>query len=570
MMKPSSSALGPSSSGDLFASVTALRGIELVQLPAAWAAAAVVEYLRLWTVEGRVDAQDTALWCVSVRGDRGRRQALLVGPCQERGDWFVYTYPRNQVVVPAGKSRWVRSALERVKPEQVDAAGCPLPWVPVRHSAQVVAPSQAGAGGEDDDIVSAADGEPLEPGPAPEESEARHGVPDQEIVQVCDRLRTIAGLPPLELLIGRAARDRHGFTSGRVWYGELFVPRRISLTVCPNADLAEVVATLLHEFAHPLSRTRVHGAAFKQTLVELAGAAHGAHYFEGARGAAGGPQDLLDLWISTGVRAALRGGEAPRPRVADDGAAARVVSRIRKLRALAADEPGSPEAIAATAAANDLATHYGFGNGEVRLDWDLDDQMVDRHLQVEKGKVWKRELAFAVGQFCSVFGLSNRGAARLHLFGRHADLVFAEHLYGICEEAIERKADAHLALWKAGLPVRPKAADTRRERSSFCATAVLGLRKKMKEITAADHGDGPDDHSDAARAQRRLDGALGRAEEFARGEHEKRGFTWGAGEKGKVVFNAAGFEAGKSIPLSRAFDEGGGARLALPRGQTRE
>ena len=560
--------LAAPSPGDLFASITRYGPVELVTLPPAYAGAAVLEYLRIWGHEGRVEVTTADRWRVSVRARPCcRARPLFAGRCSLRSGFLEHDFPLHVVEVPRGKSSWLASAVEKLKPAQLDESGFPLPWVPVRHAPKVVVGAPSGAGGAEgeDDVVSLPDGEPLAPLPLPAAGPVpRGGVPDEEIVALAERLRAAAGCPPFELVIGRAEEDQHGFTAGRVWFGELFVPRRIALVVCPNADLAEVAATLLHELAHPLSRSGGHGAAFKQTLLELAGATHGAVFFEAARAALGGRQAVLDLWIATGVRASLRGDEPPRARVADDATAARVVSRIRKLRALAADQIGTPEAVAATAAANDLSTVYGFGDCEVRVERGLDDQLVDRFLRVEKGKVWKRSLAFALCDFCDVFGLSFAPQGRMHLFGRYADLVFVEHLYGVCEASIERKADAHVKEWKARLGARPSAAESRRERTSFCDTAVVGLEAGMKELRAAEHRTSAGPGAGVPLADDRQQ----RAERMALAESEKRGQKWGSGFGREIDFNVAGFEAGRAIQLHRAIDEVERAPLALARGRS--
>ena len=354
-------------------------------------------------------------------------------------------------------------------------------------------------------------------------------------------------------------------TTGRVWYGAGFVPRRVRLEVCPNSDLAEVAATLVHELAHPLSRTTDHGTRFKRTAAELAAAVWGAPHLAEAARQVPERHAVVDAWLATGIRAADSGNPPPLPQTGDDGNTARVVSLIRKLRALAADQPGEPEAVAATARANDLTTIYGLAGYEVRLDHGIDEQMVDRWVALERRKVWKRTLAHEVAGFCGVFSLAMARESRMHFFGRYRDVVAAEYLHGVAEASIERQCEAHLAAWRQAAP-RPPGAMTR-ERTSFSDSAVRAFAAKLREIREEERTRAraaPD--SPEARAFELARGDRERAKEFARVEHDKRGQGWGSGRGKAIHHNEDGWEAGRAIPVVQGIDAAGRAPRAPPGG----
>jgi hypothetical protein len=292
-------------------------------------------------------------------------------------------------------------------------------------------------------------------------------------------------------------------------------------------------------------------------MLELAERRWGASFFAEARARIAEGVRIVDPWLASGIRAALRGATPPAARQGDDGQLARVVTKIRKLRELAADQLGRPEGIAATAMANDLVVQYGLGSYAVRIDAGIHERMVDRWVPVAEGAVWRRSLAHAVGKACDVFVLSVVHHSRMHFFGRYADVVQAEYLFQISEARIARECERHLDAWRARrAELRP--GDTVRERVSFCDSAVRAFELKLQQIVNEESG------APARRSAAPASPALEAAEEFARVEHEKRGTGWRSGGTRRTRENAAGTELGRSMELVRGMAPGGSAPKALP------
>ena len=220
----------------------------------------------------------------------------------------------------------------------------------------------------------------------------------------------------------------------------------------------------------------------KETLVALAERAYGEPFFAEARHRLSESYRELDRWIATCIRAALSEAPPPQTQVPSDGQTARLVSRIRKLRALAAAHPGRPEAITATSLANDLVTRYDLADCEYEVDGTIDDQMVDKWIQLEKRQVWQRMLAHEVAHFSNVFALSFTKLARMHFFGKHRDVVAAEYVYHVAANSIKKACEEHMREYKKGPHGKDGAAATRRERISFCDSAVLAFGAKLTRI----------------------------------------------------------------------------------------
>ncbi len=534
----------------------------LVRLPPRFARAAVERWLANAEATGDVlegpceagpagPGLKTDQWAIRVRA--GRFQLYLPGAGAVSDDGRqIHIFPKHTVILTPRGTPFLLGALERVKPDEVDASGRPVPWVPPRQVIETLESLSAKESENDIEIVGAE--APLPPETSEEPSESVLIRSDQIVAEI-NQLAARAGFataPPL--IVKRGLEPRDGFVSGRVTYTSEFRVLRVRLTTCPNSDWAEILSTAAHELAHPLSRTFDHGPRFKTTLVELAARQWGDSWFAEARRRIDESYHVVDRWVTCGIRAALRNGEPPVAKQCDDGQLARVLSRIRKLRDLAEDQVGLPEGISATAAANDLITtyrlegcHFGDGN-ESR------DQMVDRWITFDDDAAWKRNLAAAIARFFDTFSLTVSKGRRMHLFGRYADLVTVEYLHSICMTRIVRECKKHLSIWKSQLrSIRP--GDVVRERVSFCDSAVAEFRKKLDEIKAGLREGGALQEDETAEA--------GAAEEFARVEFAKRGLSWGAGRRRTYRNNPAGRAVGRSLEIVRGLSSTGEAQRRL-------
>jgi hypothetical protein len=461
----------------------------------------------------------------------------------------VFVFPKHTLVLPDWQVWWVLSALEGVKPERLDSEGRPLPWVPAVPRSP---PPELATGRDGDARVDDAEALPVCPQPVGDDEGAVIATATIRgwFGQLCSTLR----FPEVPLIVKRGRSDRHGFVGGRVEMTSRFAPRRIVITTCPNADQAEIVATLVHEMAHPLARSREHGPAFCETLVDLAARLWGEPYARGARAHSAGPYASVDRWVACGARAALASREPPAPRVCDDGHAARVVSKIAKLWALASDQLGEPEAIGATAMANDMITVYGLDHSQACTAPSIDDQLTDRWVLLEPRQPWQRTLAHDVARFNGVYSLSMSSKARMHFFGRYSDVVAAEYLCSISIERIKRECAAHLEAQRRRGLLRP--GEARRAGVAFCDSAAREFGRKLDGIAAegSAHSPGPNGHVTA----------LDEARSFARQQLELRGARVMAGRGRAVRHSAEGAEAGKRMQVVRGIDSRGESPRRLP------
>lgn len=525
----------------LLAEVERRRGAHRVRLPPRFARAAVERLFSIYRAGGAVlDEREAARllgrplgpneWAIGWRRGVGHPLGLVGAPHLAAGV-HVFVYPKHVVELAPRDARYLLRALEEVKPAELDPeTGQPYPWVPAKPRIETL-----GARIADDEDAQLGDRADLPPQPAEEEPDGERILIDGWLTELC----RLADLARPELVVARARDHRLGFCAGRIWLDEEHRPLRVRLVLCPNSDHAEILATLVHELAHASARTRTHSAAFKRALIDLAAARFGARYFAGARAHAGGPYRIVDYWIASGIRAALRGAEPPAARSSDDTQLAKILIRIKKLRSLAGDQLGRPEGIAATAAANDLITSYGLESYGVSIEGETLDQLVDAFVPLGSGALWRRTLAHAVAVYCDVFSLAMSSAKRMHYFGRHADVVTAEYLYGVSGARIERECERHVAGWKLARTTPSTSGETRREKTSFCDSAAVAFRRKLEQLKRAEGGD-----DDAGRL-------LAGAEGFARDEHAKRGQSWSAGGKRTYRDNAAGRRLGGSMEVVR-------------------
>ncbi|MGC4121991.1 MAG: hypothetical protein QM765_46905 [Myxococcales bacterium] len=539
------------------AQVTHRPGGSTVRLPPEFSRATVVGYFERMGIPGRVVMGPADIdgvgsigpeqWAVIADGRSPRflsDRAPVTFPSDPR--LRVFVFPKHTVVVPAGQVWWLQVALERVKPERFEADGRPASWVPPvpRSAAPALDPNRDGDAtiGEAGSLPEA---EPLEaeaPGTP---------VPSSAIRDWFAALCASLGLPEIPLVVRRGQEDARGQVRGSVVMTADFAPLRVCVTTCPNSDQAEVLATLVHELAHPLSRSTDHGSAFRSTLVDLAARLWGEPHLAGARAHVDGAYPLLDRWVTCGIRAALAGREPPASKVCDDGHAARVVGKVAKLWALAADQLGKPEGVGAAAMANDLVTVYGLDQSQVFTTPSFDDGLVDRYVLLQPRKPWQRTLAHEVAYFSNVYSLSMDSEARMHFFGRYSDVVAAEYLCGVSIGRIERECAAYLERCRASLAK----GELRRAGLAFCESAAHEFGRKLHRIL-----------EEEARAAGRAvqSAALNEATDFAEHQLELRGFRVGKARAREVRYSAVGAELGKRMEVVRGLDSQGAAPRSLP------
>jgi len=459
----------------------------------------------------------------------------------------VFIFPKHTLVVPDWQVWWVLSALEAAKPERLDPDGCPLPWVPVIHRPLPFAHSDR------DDDTRLDDGEVLPPCPQPEGDDDDAVIATSTIREWFSQLCATLRLGEVPLVVKRGRTNARGLVAGTVEMTSQFAPRRIAITTCPNSDQAEIVATLIHELAHSLAGSQDHGLPFCRTLVDVAARLWGEQYFAAARARLSGPYALVDRWVTCGARAALVDREPPTQKVCDDGHAARIVSKVSKLWALAADQLGKPEGIGATALANDMITMFGLDPSQI-CTAPIDDQLIDRWVLLERRQPWQRTLAHSVAHFNGVYSLSMDAKARMHFFGHYSDVVATVYLCEISIERIKRECRAYLEEQRRrGLLFGGKA---RQASVAFCESATYEFGRKLQRITA--------EECDSSHGRNEHVVALEEAKDFAERQLEMRGARVSAGRGREIRHNAQGAEAGRRMQVVRGIDTRGGPPRKLP------
>jgi len=540
-----------------------------VRLPHAFARAAVEGLFAILRVPGQVhegpaDPATAGLalaageWALRIPERCQLNPPLLIGgdPRRLAGD-RVHVYPRDTVRLDLRYVRWLLSALEAVKPDELDPTGRPYPWVPPSSRLERLAT----AAPEEEDVTILGHDEPPPPLPAATPVPNTPIIADAQIHGWHDELSRLAGFPGLPLQLVRGADNQLGFTGGRIWLAAGLAPRRVRLVTCPNSDPAEILATIVHELAHGLCHTTGHGADFQRTMLALAGRRWGERWFAGARTQIGERCALVDRWLACGIRAALRDeGTPPLPVTDEEEGLLRVVTRIRRLRELAADQLGLPEAIVATAMANDLVTLHGLSHYGVRTDAIAEDELCDRWVVITGDGVWRRDLAHWIARACDVFSLAVQ-KTRMHFFGRYADVVQAEYLYEITAGRIEREAEHHLVRWRADRE-RVGHGEAVKERVSFCDSAAAEFHCKLERILHEERS--AEDRDARGRPGRDRRPALEVATEFAGREHRRRGLSWGSATRRATRENSAGRELGRSLEVVRGIASPAAAPRQLP------
>lgn len=377
-----------------------------------------------------------------------------------------------------------------------------------------------------------------------------------------ERMRIYLNLPKFPLQVKtRKSKRYNGFVSGAVYYEE-DVPTLMILRLCPNSDKAEVLATMVHEFAHTIDFEADHDQVFKDNLIELAKGLWGDAYFERAHEASQGSYTTVDLWVSVGIRHALSG--APEPSRAtldgdDDIAMARVVSKIQKLQRLARNQPGTPEAILACATANTMIARYDLGSYQMILpDQDVSDEMADLWVSVGKRQRWSRYLAVAVADYCQVFALSHKSLGLMHFFGRWADVQRASFLTGSLISRLKKQADQHIEELRERRKFQR--GDARAFRQAFLMTATMTLTQRLTTEAELEQRS-PEAHAMAV-------SDMTRAKAFASALFEDRKLQWGESKGNPIRYtrSAAGARAGQDITINEGLSAEDGPKALTTEG----
>jgi len=374
------------------------------------------------------------------------------------------------------------------------------------------------------------------------------------ILEEFHRIREHLGLGDFEFQMLHDPDHLNGFVEGHVWsMGE--TPSRIMLKTSPNADRAEIAATLIHEFAHIYACG--HDIAFINKVVDLAEAMYGAEFFEEARRSSGKGYQTVDLWIAVGIRAKFNSlSRIPRLKPLGEGKLARIVSRIQKMQRLAYSQPGTSEAIQAVGLANTMLAVYDLAGYQVTMpDARIHSQMADIWVKVKRAReYWRYLAASACANLCGCFPLYVKSEGVLHLFGRYGDLITAKYLIETSIANLERQAKAYTSALNGGKAL-PRGVRLK-ERNGFLDTAARALVERVDaERKAAQKEASEGAHlSLASKASALVVDDWANAQEYARQEHWRRGDRWRVGSARTTRYSEAGYSAGKNLGLRRGVE----------------
>lgn len=395
-------------------------------------------------------------------------------------------------------------------------------------------------------------GRPEHDDTAPDATEAQDytGSMVEALEDMADLLRAMTDTPHLGLNIRQSKTNKRGFCTGRV------NGRRIVVTLCPNADLAEAYATLVHEFAHAWHGVG-HCLQFKQDLVTLASEIWGANYFEHVDTSL--PYHKVDSLVTSGIRAAENEQAPPQLRTGEPERQGQTIRRVLKMRRLAEKHPGTPEAISATAIANDLVALWDLGHVTADISGEVEDALCDEWVFIGKRQKWLRSLMWAVCGYFDVYALSQSGQGTMHLFGKHTAVMAALHLFEVAKAHIERRLAEHFEQWEA--EGRPNGAHKRTEGTNFKYSAARALRWKLQDMAKEDK---QADEAAPSGTTALVSYSQKDAEAFAYEAYERlhgRKMRVSTEKSASYSYSAAGAAAGRSVPMGQGV--GGGNNKGL-------
>lgn len=369
------------------------------------------------------------------------------------------------------------------------------------------------------------------------------GQHENDLIELAALLEITIDKELTDLVLRQGHKNKRGFCSGHAR------GNRIVVTVCPNADVAEAMATLVHEATH-VAGERQHNEAFNRRMLDIAGDVWGTGWFDMVDPRQ--PTWKVDSWLATCIRAAEYDREIPTSKAGDPERQGAVIRRVIKLRRIADKHPGTPEAISATSLANDLVVLWDLGVVKADISDGVEDALCDQYVVVGKRKKWLRNLMWAVCGFFDVYAIAQASMGTMHLFGRHTAIQSAMHLFEVAKAHIERRLTEHLERWESA--GRPNGKHKRRESTDFKYSAARALRLKLERKD--DPGAVPQGSTALAHYDKKA------AKQFMHDTHER---LFGSKVRlrtepgARYAHNAAGAAAGRSVPMGAGVTNQSGA-----------
>lgn len=227
---------------------------------------------------------------------------------------------------------------------------------------------------------------------------------------------------------------------------------------------------------------------------------------------------------------------APPSSASAERAARRAVDRIRKLLAVAADQPDTPEGETAARLARKLMAQHDLAGRE--LDPKDVDPIARVPLDLDGTVRWRRKLAAAVARHCEcVLSWSpTRGSA--FLYGRTSGVALAEYLLAVFQREVE---EARIR-FDHDLPLMMREADRRSRWADFCGSAVLAIEIRLRGMREEEARVRPEDCALVSR----------RGEEL-RDWLDDRGVRFKKSAPDIFRYDAEGYAAGQAIIVHEAM-----------------
>ena len=204
------------------------------------------------------------------------------------------------------------------------------------------------------------------------------------------------------------------------------------------------------------------------------------------------------------------------------------VNQIGKLLALAMDQAGKPEGIAAQRKADELMDRHSVnmkdvGHGE--------DSMEERTVDTPAAQ-WRRSLLTVLAQYTETSYLTFRGGRKAKFFGKSWRIEMAIFL----NDTLVHQLEDSLKVWASEQPFPPP----RSYRTQFRESFVMSIAERLHEMCAARRARSDEGHAGAMVSQR--EGQL--AAQLLRERHGEPDTT-----KFRPDNHQAGADAGKSARI---------------------
>ncbi len=217
----------------------------------------------------------------------------------------------------------------------------------------------------------------------------------------------------------------------------------------------------------------------------------------------------------------------------------KIISRLKKMMALAQDQAGRPEGELAAKKAHALMMQHAIEM--VDLGSDEPQEEIDT-LKMKIGHSnWKRSLLNVIASYCNCSMYFISATPTGCIVGFPAEVEVAKYLYGVVVREIERHSKAYVKSYCKNRPWIDRG-DKRRLGTSFKVSAVQGVREKVNAIKAASQT--TNEVGTALMVNRKQ-----KVDQWVKENLNMRSHR----NSYQTNYNEAGFRAGKNVSLSQGI-----------------